>query len=134
MNTENGFVFVEDIAGYEFDWFAVDKYGHWALFSTGGSAMVPPDVARNIEDHSLIPVPATGNGRDPWKPLAKAGLTVFDMFADQSYVKKVDRECEPRLKLLAALNELPERLVFDGSFTETDKLSDLSRFKKYVAP
>ncbi len=88
----------DEVAGVEFDWFAVDQDDHLAVFSSFGWGAIPSSVldAYSIDDNvdtedALIKnMPPTGTwlpeGSGPgsceeWKQLATIGIYVFDWIA-----------------------------------------------------
>lgn len=113
----------DEICGYEFDWYAVDLSGQYALFSTAGSSMIPECLFDHIEAYSDIPAPATKTGSNAWAPLAKAGFTVYDMCNSNAYNKVLNATAAMNPALEAELAKLPNLLLFNGLFADTPKIT-----------
>jgi len=72
---------VADIAGREFDWFAEDDAGHFAVFATAGSGPVPSRAQRAIQAHNNISdsIVVSGWGTPlVWESYSRAGLFAYD--------------------------------------------------------
>ncbi|MBL8519262.1 MAG: hypothetical protein JNK75_01200 [Betaproteobacteria bacterium] len=69
------------IQGIEFDWFASDRSGNIALFSTAGAGFVPEGVISSREEHQSISdsfeTPHWGS-ENIWDDYAQLGIFVFD--------------------------------------------------------
>jgi hypothetical protein len=67
--------------GLEFDWFAKDAAGNYAMFATAGSGPVPEAVAGVGMQHRAIAerIPVTGWGTSAvWTSFSKVGLFAYD--------------------------------------------------------
>lgn len=123
------FISVDEINGLEFDWYAVDLSGQYALFSTAGSGVIPECIVNFIDEYGDVAVPSAFQGKDPWKPLAKAGFFVFDMLGSNDYQKKVNADGLIKSKIEEQLESLPNLLQFNGYFEQISKVEDLSKFQ-----
>lgn len=126
------FISLDEINGLEFDWYAVDLSGKYALFSTAGSGMIPECIANFLDEYSDITIPSASQGEEPWKPLAKAGFFVFDMVNSDSYQKKVNADGLIKSNVMEQLEALPNLLQFNGYFEKISKIDDLSQFQLKV--
>lgn len=124
------FISLDEINGFEFDWYVVDLSGNYALFSTAGSGMIPECIANFLDEYSDVRVPSAFQGEDPWKPLAKAGFFVFDfdLVNLDSYQKKVNADGLIKSEVIQQLESLPNLLQFNGYFEQTSKINDWSQF------
>jgi hypothetical protein len=83
----------EEIAGFEYDWLAVDADGHVAQFSTAGAGYAPSEFLRNTDAHEQaidlireLPISTTAcfavevkpQCENSWKIAAERGLFAFD--------------------------------------------------------
>ena len=71
----------KDFAGTEFDWFAVDQDGNFALFATAGKGPVPDQVLHSPEPHDELAksIAVVGWGSsEVWSSYARVGLFVYD--------------------------------------------------------
>lgn len=97
-----------DIAGREFDWFAVDRAGAYALLATAGDGPVPAVVLAKYEEHDGISeiLPCTHWGSDKiWDDYAALGLYVYDWSCGK-YV----RQRVPGATISAALQSTLDRI------------------------
>ena len=72
---------VAEIAGREFDWFAVDDAGRFAVFATAGSGPVPRLANSAIQAHNHISesIEVTGWGTPQvWESYSRVGLFAYD--------------------------------------------------------
>jgi len=72
---------VREIEGTEFDWFARDKNGNFAIFSTAGSGPVPHIVLASASEHESLgeTFEIFGWGTpDVWSSYTSIGLFVYD--------------------------------------------------------
>lgn len=70
-----------DNVGMEFDWFAVDQDGNFALFATAGAGPVPEQVFDALDCHGdiLDDIPVVGWGtKHVWDSYARVGLFAYD--------------------------------------------------------
>lgn len=69
------------LEGGEFDWFAIDRAGKIAMFSTAGAGFIPEVVVAGHAEHSRIandfPTPHWGSTQ-VWDDFAALGLYVYD--------------------------------------------------------
>lgn len=106
-----------DIAGYEYDWLAVDGDGHVALFSTAGSGFAPESFLRDIDAHdvaieAILSAPPTTSVRfspdvppdrdNTWRRVAERGVFAFDTDPTGGPYRLVAAPGEP-----AKLGQLP---------------------------
>jgi len=74
-------IYEEELAGREFDWFAIDSEGNVALFSTAGEGSIPTLVVELYEEHDnfseLLDSPHSGSS-EVWSDYAALGFYVFD--------------------------------------------------------
>lgn len=91
------------IAGLEFDWFAIDRAGNIAMFSTAGSGFVPENVvcgrAEHWETACSLPAPHWGSDK-VWDDYAALGFFVYDWGVDGG----------PYRRLRVPSGEITERL------------------------
>lgn len=129
------FIFSEEICGFEFDWFAIDKNEQVALFSTAGSGMIPSCIQNNIEEYQEIKIPSAKPSakNNPWIPLAKAGIYVFDMVNSDTFDKQIDAQNKTRDDIFQQIKKLPNLLVFNGDFSKIDKIDNLENFS-FLSP
>jgi hypothetical protein len=70
-----------DIAGREFDWFAMDNAGYVAMFATAGFGIVPDLVLADYLAHERLseffPIEHWGSEK-VWDVYARFGLYVYD--------------------------------------------------------
>jgi hypothetical protein len=72
---------LHDIAGLEFDWFAIDQAGCHAVFATAGAGPVPASIHDRLDEHGDIgdSIAVTGWGSPQvWESYARIGLFVYD--------------------------------------------------------
>jgi hypothetical protein len=70
-----------EMQGFEFDWFARDDAGEYAVFATAGSGPVPEEVADACMQHRAIgeQIAVTGWGTsEVWKSFSNVGLFAYD--------------------------------------------------------
>jgi hypothetical protein len=92
MNTKKIEFKTDNISGIEFDWFAIDNMGHYALMSSAGSGIVPMSVIEDYKSHTSITkqfdLPDYGS-EQIWGNFAEYGLYVFDYdIHKNSYIRK----------------------------------------------
>ena len=116
----------EEILGREFDWIAVDSIGSYALFSSAGGGLIPVEVIPLIQyfDELTDRFETPHWGSDAvWDDYANLGMFVFD---SDSFGGVYTRLREPSTPLSPQvrerLNKLPNRVVFDGSFSTTETI------------
>lgn len=87
-----------EIEGTEFDWFAVDEHGQFALFATAGYGPVPSLVRGCIASHATIGnnIEVTGLGStDVWRSYSRVGLFAYDWSASQGRYLRVAKPSAP---------------------------------------
>ena len=114
---------IEDIQGGEFDWFAKDEDGNFALFATAGEGFVP-DKALSLADtfesiSNSIDAPNLGSS-NVWNDYADMGLYVFDWrLPGGPYIRvrcPAGSGSGAVLDRLAGIDTMPK---FDGVFEKT---------------
>jgi hypothetical protein len=73
--------FIPELEGLEFDWFAADQEGNFALFATAGTGPVPEHILDTLDQHNALGtcIPVSGWGTDDvWKSYARVGLFAYD--------------------------------------------------------
>ena len=114
---------IEDIQGGEFDWFAKDEDGNFALFATAGEGFVP-DKALSLADtfesiSDSIDAPNWG-ASNIWNDYANLGLYVFDWrLPGGPYIRvrcPTGSESGAVLDRLTGIDTMPK---FDGVFENT---------------
>lgn len=105
-----------DLAGREFDWFAVDRAGCVALLATAGEGQVPAVVLAYYQEHDGIseslPPPAHWGSEQVWDDYAALGLYVYDWSHKGTYrrqrtpSKQMDEALRSRLESLSSLPRL----------------------------
>ncbi len=125
----------QELEGGDFDWFASDRSGNIAKFSTAGDGYVPQAVLAEHETHQTIAneIPAPHWGSDKvWDDYASMGLFVYDWGVDHGPYRRVRRPCgemtaEFRAKL-AKITSLP-RLDLDFQNCRSISEGELERGK-----
>jgi hypothetical protein len=113
---------VNSLEGTEFDWFAIDQDGKFALFATAGSGPAPFAVASAAEEHgeigSALKVSGWGS-MDVWESYSRAGLYSYDWSSEaSSYIRvavpssPLSQELSTRLTTCAALHKFVQ-ISFD---------------------
>lgn len=118
----------EEVHGGEFDWFARDKNGNFALFATAGGGFVPDkalSLAVTFESISnSIDAPNWG-AFNVWNDYADLGLYVFDwQLPEGPYVRvhsPTGSGSGSVLDRLAGIGTLPK---FDGVFENTPSVEE----------
>lgn len=114
----------DELQGREFDWFAVDKHGRLAMFSTAGEGPMPAAVLRSIVQHDAvseaIETPNVGSEL-VWRDFGRAGLFVYDWAYDR-YVRVAEPSGEPSPRLLEMLRRIDSVPSLDCAFEETSEL------------
>ena len=106
-----------DIVGMEFDWFAVDQDGNFALFATAGAGPVPDQVFDRLDQHGELAkdIAIVGWGTSKvWDSFAQVGLFVYDWHdALKAYVRVAEPTQQLRLPFAARLrsSNLPRLAV-----------------------
>jgi hypothetical protein len=112
-----------DLRGIEFDWFASDREGNLALFSTAGEGFFPEEVSSNHVQHTsiseAIPTPNLGMP-NVWQDYAVIGLFVFDWVLPGGPYKKVaSPQKVANQPLMASVLAIPDLPQFAASFHNT---------------
>jgi hypothetical protein len=114
-----------ELDGREFDWFAIDRDGRLALFSTAGEGVVPPAVHARYSEHDsvseTIAAPRTGTA-DVWQDYADAGLYVFDWDHRASYRKLANPTRDMTVALQSGILALASLVRMRCSFVEIVEL------------
>lgn len=115
-----------EVRGVEFDWFAVDQEGQFALFATSGEGHVPDEVIAHHEQHSEIgdTIPVTGWGSDKvWESYSKIGLFVYDWDRTKEIYVRLAEPIEPMNPEFAArINACPTLQRLQISFKQAAML------------
>ena len=115
-----------DIAGREFDWYAVDDAGEVAVFATAGSGPVPTLVRSSAQAHNEISdsIDVSGWGTPQvWESYSKAGLFAYDWHgANGCYVRVAVPERSSSTELALRLRGAPRLVRLPVRFSETSKL------------
>jgi hypothetical protein len=115
-------VATDSLEGTEFDWFAVDQDGKFALFATAGSGPVPFAVASAAEEHekigSALQVSCWGSIA-VWESYSRVGLYGYDWSSQaSSYIRVAEpssplsQELSTRLTTCAAVHKFVQ-ISFD---------------------
>ena len=71
----------QEMEGIDFDWFAIDQSGNWAVFTTAGEGFIPDIVLKHADLHSSISEkisrPNWGSS-NIWHDYEVTGLFAFD--------------------------------------------------------
>ena len=106
-----------DFEGWEFDWYATDGYGNFAIISTAGQGPLMPHVISNYKDHqSISEFLDSPNWGSPnvWDDYANIGLYVFDWKLNKGPYNKIRN---------------PAKKITDQLKTEILKIKDLPEIK-----
>ncbi len=127
----NGPLSCPHFGGVEFDWFAHDSDGCIALFSSGGSAQVPPILeARESQVEVLLAELDLPYGLPPWSRAATLGLFAYDVNLNGGPYRRMSKPAQP-LQLQDAtpkLRTLAQQITVEGSFRRLRKIP-LNRFR-----
>ncbi|KRD32075.1 hypothetical protein ASE35_14075 [Lysobacter sp. Root916] len=106
----------------EFDWFAFDRDGSFALFATGGCGVVPDSVRASVGSHDAISeaVEVTGWGSSAvWQSYARVGLYAYDWSdAEGRYVRVAEPTAPLSPALATRLAACPDLLELDLRFAQ----------------
>lgn len=82
----------QEMGGVDFDWFAIDKSGNWAVFATAGEGRIPECVLKAVDLHFSISEKielSNWGSSNIWSDYAAMGLFVFDWdVKTEVYLKK----------------------------------------------
>jgi hypothetical protein len=110
------------IDGREFDWFATDRDGSFALFATGGCGPAPQSVLASTEAHDAIGeiIDVTGWGSSTvWQSYSRVGLYAYDWSDSQgAYVRVAVPAISPSPKVAAAIAAIVGLPYLEVSFSE----------------
>ena len=116
-----------DIAGREFDWFAVDANGHAALFATGGCGPGPSSALAHVSAHDAVGelIPTNGWGTSAvWEDYARAGLYAYDWSESRHrYVRVAIPEVSLAELLRDAIAAIPELPRLELSFPDATAIT-----------
>ena len=116
----------DDVRGIEFDWFAVDAEGNFAIFCTAGGGLIPAGVVPLIETFKNVSqelkTPNWGTDK-VWDDYADLGLFVFDSdYAGRPYrlirVSEGDLDAAVRTRLSGVV-PIPR---YDGNFGSVEEI------------
>jgi hypothetical protein len=119
--------------GIEFDWFAADSEGQFAMFATAGSGVAPPFVIAAHAEFDAVSesIPQTEWGTETiWNVYANLGLFVYDWDETLGRYRQIRVPAMPldaglRLRL-SSIGSLP---VFAFSFMSTNTVSESTACK-----
>ncbi|MFK7912510.1 MAG: hypothetical protein AB8B93_01235 [Pseudomonadales bacterium] len=120
-------------SGADFDWFAVDANGAFALLASGGPGFLPPSVLEYRVMHETVAggIEYPHWGTDAiWQDVAAMGLYVYDWsVADAAYV----RVAEPApvadqtfADMIKRITDLPELV---GTFQSSERIAQALEFR-----
>lgn len=111
-----------EIEGMEFDWFATDELGQFALFATAGAGPLPQLVLASIAAHDAIgeEVEISGWGtNDVWQSYSRAGLYAYDWSSTKGRYLRVAEPCASlKSDLGARLSACPSIPTLQVSFSQ----------------
>jgi len=111
-----------EIEGTEFDWFAIDQDGRFALFATSGRGVVPEAVLSELDAHDAIgsELEVTGWGTSAvWHGYSRIGLYVYDWSDEQQrYVRVAEPAVPPVPQLASDLSACPGLPRLELSFAQ----------------
>jgi len=112
-----------ELEGTEFDWFAVDEHGRFALFATAGFGPIPKSVLSAAASHNAIGIglAVTGWGsNDVWQSYSRAGLFAYNWSALKGcYVRVAEPDAPLTRELEARLAACPGIPRLEVSFSQT---------------
>jgi hypothetical protein len=118
---------LNEIDGMEFDWFAIDSVGQFALLATAGEGFVPESVLSSLTRHQEIAecFQTEGWGSEAvWDSYAKAGLFVYDWsLSDEMYVLKASPTTQISANLLEQLRNLAQIPQMNKRFKDSERIS-----------
>lgn len=119
--------------GADFDWFAVDASGAYALLASGGPGFLPPAVIEYQVMHETVAgsIEYPHWGTDAiWQDVAALGLYVYDWSThDGAYVRVAKPEATIDVtfaNMIARITDLPELV---GSFQSSERISQALEFR-----
>lgn len=116
-----------EIEGTEFDWFAVDRSGKFALFATAGYGPVPASVLASADAHTalgeIFEVEGWGT-QAVWQSYSRVGLYVYDWSPmEHRYVRAAEPLESHAPALEARLSECPSVFKLEGvSFAQAEAI------------
>jgi len=110
----------QEMEGVDFDWFAIDQSGNWAVFATAGEGFIPESVLKYADLHSFISekinLPNWGRS-NIWHDYAVVGLFAFDWdSAIGGYIKKASPDTS--VKFIPNTKNIAVFPSFEVEFTE----------------
>jgi len=108
-----------ELEGTEFDWFACDRSGQFAVFASAGLGEVPASVGVSFLAHQAVSdsIESANWGSDRvWDELASCGLYVYDWGSGDRYRRQRVPAAQPEQELLERLCRLPKLPRFDFEF------------------
>jgi hypothetical protein len=115
-----------DVEGTEFDWFAMDRNGCFALFATAGRGPVPESTRAAVDAHDSIgeSVEVTGFGSAAvWDSYTRVGLYVYDWSDTQGlYVRAALPKAPLDSGLAERLSACPSLPKLEVSFAQAAAL------------
>jgi len=119
----------EQIEGTEFDWFASDQEGSFAIFATSGTGLVPEMVMQASEAHSAVgdSIDVKGWGSEQvWNSYASRGLYVYDCERPSGpYVKIRSPSSELETDLRSLLRRLASAPILQVSFAHSASIGPM---------
>jgi hypothetical protein len=102
---------VREIEGTEFDWFARDGDGNFAIFATAGSGPVPERVLAATSEYDKLgqSLKISGWGTPQvWTSYSRIGLFAYDWKSEEgAYVLIATPDALPSYELVTGLQSLP---------------------------
>lgn len=120
-------------AGADFDWFAVDASGAYALLASGGPGFLPPSVLEYRVMHETVAggIEYPHWGTDAiWQDVAALGLYVYDWsIEDNAYLRVAQPVPEADAtfaNMIARITDLPELV---GNFQSSERIRQALEFR-----
>jgi hypothetical protein len=115
-----------EFQGLEYDWFAKDRQGNFALFATAGEGFMPEEVIANYWQHAKllesIEEPHRGTPQ-VWEDYSSIGLYVFDWdLPGGPYYRAASPAVPIDQTLKNELLKIADMPTFDCSFAETAEI------------
>ena len=120
-------------AGADFDWFAVDASGAYALLASGGPGFLPPSVLEYRVMHETVAggIEYPHWGTDAiWQDVAALGLYVYDWsIEDNAYLRVAQPVPEADAtfaNMITRITDLPELV---GNFQSSERIRQALEFR-----
>ncbi len=114
------------LIGREFDWFAIDSDGKFALFSSAGSGVIPMNVIEDFKSHDNVneQIELLNYGSEKiWNDFASYGFYVYDWNLNNGpYIKKSNPTAEISEKLKLELCNLRSLVKLKISFMNSKEI------------